>query len=55
MKGFVEKEVADKRWDICTKCKHLTNLTKQCKKCGCFMKLKTKIKNVSCPDKPPRW
>ena len=52
---FTDKETVDKRWDICSKCEHLTKLTKQCKKCGCFMKLKTKLKNVTCADKPPRW
>jgi hypothetical protein len=55
MKVFADKKVIDKRWQTCAKCEHLTSFTKQCKKCGCFMKLKTKIKNVSCPDKPPRW
>jgi len=40
--NFVDKEIADKRWE-------------KCKKCGCFMKLKTKLKNVVCPDNPPRW
>ena len=55
MKTFADKETTDKRWEICKKCEHLTKLTKQCKKCGCFMKLKTKLKSVTCPDDPPRW
>ena len=24
-------------------------ITQQCKKCGCFMKIKTKLKNATCP------
>ena len=42
-------EVADARYAICKTCPELINLTKQCKKCGCFMALKTKVNNVTCP------
>jgi hypothetical protein len=42
-------EVADARYEICKACPELINLTKQCKKCGCFMALKTKVNNVTCP------
>ena len=46
---------AAKRWDECSKCEHLTSLTKQCKLCYCFMKLKIHVAGAKCADKPPRW
>lgn len=55
MKILADHKTQTKRWDICKKCEQLTSLTKQCKICGCFMKLKTKIKGVTCPDDPPKW
>lgn len=45
----VSEEVASKRLDICSACPELIDLTKQCKKCGCIMPLKTKLKNSQCP------
>jgi hypothetical protein len=42
-------EVAEARYAICKACPELINLTKQCKKCGCFMAMKTKLNNVTCP------
>ena len=44
-----EEQVADQRYSICLSCPELINMTKQCKKCGCFMALKTKVKHASCP------
>lgn len=44
-----EESVANSRYDICLSCPELINMTKQCKKCGCFMALKTKVKHASCP------
>lgn len=46
---FVDEETFTKRFDICKQCPELINLTKQCKKCGCFMAAKTKILNAACP------
>jgi hypothetical protein len=37
------------RLDICKSCPELIQLTKQCKKCGCFMEAKTKLPHASCP------
>jgi hypothetical protein len=34
---------------ICNSCEHLIKFTKQCKKCGCLMHLKTKLAKASCP------
>lgn len=39
----------DKRISICEGCEHFIKITKQCSKCGCFMKLKTRLTDASCP------
>lgn len=46
---YVDSIVADSRLNICKTCPELIELTKQCKKCGCFMSLKTKLSNAICP------
>jgi hypothetical protein len=45
----VTNEVAQDRYSICIQCPELINLTKQCKKCGCFMVAKTKLEKATCP------
>jgi hypothetical protein len=45
----VSDEDAEKRFSICRQCPELIELTSQCKKCGCFMKAKTKIERATCP------
>lgn len=40
---------AVKRWNICVSCDRLLRATRQCKECGCFMKIKVRIKRSSCP------
>lgn len=40
---------ASKRWSICMDCEKLFRPTRQCKVCGCFMKIKVRIKSQSCP------
>lgn len=47
--GRVESDIAAARFEICKACPHLIQLTKTCKKCGCFMEAKTKLPNASCP------
>lgn len=42
-------EKAEIRYSICQQCPELTKLTKQCKKCGCFMAAKTKLEKATCP------
>jgi hypothetical protein len=42
-------EVAEERYSICKACPELIKLTTQCKKCGCFMKAKTKLQGATCP------
>jgi hypothetical protein len=46
---YVDKEEADRRLDICKGCPFLIGITHQCKKCGCFMHLKTKMLAATCP------
>jgi hypothetical protein len=46
----VDDETQKSRLDICYTCPHLTKLTHQCKKCGCFMNLKTKLSEAKCPE-----
>lgn len=47
--NYVEDEIASSRYEICTLCPELIDLTKQCKQCGCIMTMKTKLINASCP------
>ena len=51
---FMQEHVSDQeqeaRYAICQECPSFINLTKQCKKCGCFMVAKTAIKDATCPD-----
>jgi len=43
------EELANERFNICKICPELIKLTKQCKKCGCFMAAKTKLEAATCP------
>ena len=46
---YVSEETSKSRLEICNSCPNLIQLTKQCKKCGCFMQLKTKLDGSRCP------
>jgi hypothetical protein len=46
---YALEEEADRRYDICKGCPELIDLTKQCKQCGCFMVMKTKLQHATCP------
>ena len=47
---YVEDDnTASKRFEICKQCPELVNLTKQCKKCGCFMSMKVLLAEAECP------
>ena len=48
-KPRMSEELAQQRMDTCSTCEHLIQMTKQCKKCGCFMPMKTKLKDATCP------
>jgi Family of unknown function (DUF6171) len=43
------EELAKHRLEICSTCEFYRAKTNQCKKCGCFMKLKTSLENAKCP------
>ena len=43
------KELQQERLAICRQCEFFNHITAGCKKCGCFMKLKTKLENATCP------
>lgn len=43
------EDVAENRMSICNGCPELMSITHQCKKCGCFMALKTKMQAAKCP------
>lgn len=38
-----------RRMDICRSCEFFRVKTETCRKCGCFMKLKTKLERSHCP------
>ena len=52
-KNYVSLDEQEKRFSICKECPDLIKITKQCKRCGCFMNAKTRLKNASCPIK--KW
>jgi hypothetical protein len=45
----VEEQIHSERMEICNSCPELIKLTNQCKKCGCFMNIKTKLPHATCP------
>jgi hypothetical protein len=49
-KGMIlaEVKIVDDRIKECNSCEHLSSL-RACKKCGCFVDAKTKLKFTSCP------
>jgi hypothetical protein len=46
---YANAETSKLRYDICKGCPEFINLSKQCKKCGCFMSAKTKLAQATCP------
>lgn len=43
------EDIVEQRLAICRECEFFRPRTEQCKKCGCFMKLKTKLERSHCP------
>lgn len=43
------KELKPQRYQICKSCDRFNNMLKLCGECGCFMPMKTLMKNESCP------
>ncbi len=46
---FVESSMQSNRLAICNSCPEFIKSTSQCRKCGCFMSAKTRLKMASCP------
>ncbi len=46
---WADESLSSQRYLICQSCPELVKLTKQCKKCGCFMAAKTKLALAVCP------
>lgn len=44
-----DKELIEERLAICGQCPWLDKRLVKCRKCGCFMKLKSTLKQASCP------
>ena len=44
-----DKNIIDERWAECEQCEFLIKPTNSCKKCGCFMKIKTRVSLAKCP------
>ena len=47
---LLENNKIEERKKICSLCPYLYKPTFTCKKCGCFMKIKTKLANAKCPE-----
>ena len=43
------EELAAYRLEICKQCPAFRVLSQTCRKCGCFMKLKTQLEHAKCP------
>jgi hypothetical protein len=48
-KGLETDDIVNERLSICESCDQYDSVHKRCKRCGCFMKLKTKIPSATCP------
>ena len=46
---FVESAVQEARMATCRSCEDFNAKTTQCRRCGCFMSAKTRLKAGSCP------
>ncbi len=49
MTKHASDELATSRMSICQGCPEFFKASGQCKKCGCFMKAKTKFEAAKCP------
>jgi len=45
----VSDSVRDERMSICKACPEMLKFTTSCKKCGCFMNVKTRLAESECP------
>lgn len=47
--NYTDSKTAEDRLLLCKGCPEFIKLTTQCKKCGCIMSAKTKLKAADCP------
>ena len=48
-KFFVPNNIYEDRMAICKSCDHYSSVLGNCLKCGCFMRIKSRISLLSCP------
>lgn len=48
-----DRELIESRLKICNECEWFNKRLTKCRKCGCFMKLKTTLLEAKCPIE--RW
>jgi len=48
-KMFEPDRQSIERMKVCLGCEHFFKPTKQCKKCGCFMPIKVRLRTQKCP------
>ncbi len=46
---FCSQEIINQRLAVCKACPEFIAMTSQCRKCGCFMSAKTRLRTASCP------
>ena len=46
---FASQEQAQQRYDTCKACESFKTISKRCRECGCFMKVKVTLQNSTCP------
>lgn len=46
---FVSQDTQQMRMSLCRACPDYNSGTTQCRRCGCFMSAKTKLRHGSCP------
>lgn len=44
-----DRDLIEYRLNICNTCPFFNKRLAKCKKCGCFMRLKSTLKQASCP------
>jgi len=47
--AIAAEDLTRKRLEMCEGCEYFTQLTHQCKLCGCFMEAKAKLLEAECP------
>jgi Family of unknown function (DUF6171) len=51
----VSLEEMEERLATCVGCEHFDHQSTRCRKCGCWLKKKARLKTEHCPLDPPKW